>query len=101
MNIKFFKNSKMKKSNLIFRSFNIRNFEIPEYRSFYITLFKMLTASLKFDASPTQFSDNVSLFKILLLNRQIDQAETLTVFFSFQVFIDSHKKITHTNYQII
>ena len=27
---------------LIFRYFNIRNFEISEYRSFYICLFKIL-----------------------------------------------------------
>ena len=31
----------IKKSNNIFLSFNIRNFEIPKYRSFHIWLFQM------------------------------------------------------------
>ena len=37
---------KNKKSNNIFHSFNVRNFEIPKHRSFYIWLFQMLTATL-------------------------------------------------------
>ena len=35
-------NSKIKLSN-IFRYFNIRNFEIPKYWSFYISSFQILT----------------------------------------------------------
>ena len=32
---------------LIFRYFNIRNFEIPKFQSFYISSFKILTPTLK------------------------------------------------------
>ena len=39
-------NSKIKLSN-IFRHFNIRNFEIPKYWSFYILSFQILTPTQK------------------------------------------------------
>ena len=40
--------SKIKLSNdSSFRYFNIRNFEIPKYWSFYIPLFKILTHNLR------------------------------------------------------
>ena len=46
-------NSKIKLSK-IFRYFNIRNFEIPKYWSFYILLFQILT--------PTQKLANFEIF---------------------------------------
>ena len=38
-------NSKIKLSNDSFRYFNIRNFEIPKYYSFYIPSFQILTST--------------------------------------------------------
>ena len=54
-------NSKIKLSN-IFRNFNVRNFEIPKYWSFYVLPFQILTPTQKLANFEIVFPFDVNYF---------------------------------------